>query len=86
MVTFRDFSARNMQHFKEAIHNYPWNSVLAENDTQLAFNDFSNTLTNLHELYFPLQNKRFNRNLNPIEKWMSKGLLISRQNKFKLSH
>ncbi len=86
MVTFRDFSARNMQRFKEAIHNYPWNSVLAENDTQLAFNDFSNTLTNLHELYFPLQSKRFNRNLNPIEKWMSKGLLISRQNKFKLSH
>jgi hypothetical protein len=43
-------------------------------------------LIHFHEVFFPIQTKKFNRNINNIEKWMTKGLLISRQNKFKLSH
>jgi hypothetical protein len=85
-ITFRDYSEQNFQRFKEALHSFSWNSVLAEEDTQTAFNDFSTSLTHLHEVFFPIQTKKFNRNINNIEKWMTKGLLISRQNKFKLSH
>jgi hypothetical protein len=86
MITFRDFSPQNILRFKETLHNYSWNSVLTEEDTQTAFNDFNNTLTHFHEVFFPVQEKRFNRNKNNIEKWMTKGLLISRTTKFKLSH
>ncbi len=86
MVTFRDFSPQNILLFKETLHNYSWNSVFAEEDTQTAFNDFNNTLTHFHEVFFPVQEKCFNHNINSIEKWMTKGLLISRTTKFKLSH
>ncbi len=85
-VTFRDYSEQNIQRFKETIHYYSWNTVLNEEDTQTAFNDFSGTLSHLHDVFFPIQTKRFNRNINSIEKWMTKGILISRQTKFKLSH
>jgi hypothetical protein len=40
---------------------------------------------NLYEAYFPVVTTKFNRNLHSIEKWFSKGLLISRANKNKLS-
>jgi hypothetical protein len=40
---------------------------------------------NLYEVYFPVVTTKFNRNIHSIEKWFSKGLLISRANKNKLS-
>jgi endonuclease/exonuclease/phosphatase family metal-dependent hydrolase len=85
-LTYRDFSSRNIQRFKETLSNFSWNSVLGDEDTQLAFNNFNDTISNFHDLFFPVQTKRFNRNINPVEKWMTKGLLISRNTKFKLSH
>jgi hypothetical protein len=35
-------------------------------------------------MFFPMVRKKFNRNVNCIEKWMTKGLLISRKNKMLL--
>jgi hypothetical protein len=47
------------------------------------------TTTSLTAFYalrfvFPLRKSKFNRNINQIEKWMSRGLLISRNTKIKL--
>ncbi len=47
------------------------------------------TTTSLTAFYalrfvFPLRKSKFNRNINQIEKWMSHGLLISRNTKIKL--
>ena len=57
---------------------------LCSDNVQEAFNAFSNSLISLHDIYFPLKTAKFNRNFNPIEKWMSKGLLISRRKKYYL--
>jgi endonuclease/exonuclease/phosphatase (EEP) superfamily protein YafD len=84
-VTFRDFSQANILRFKETLHSFSWNTVINSNDVQDAYNCFSNSLISLHDVYFPLKTVKFNRNFNPIEKWMSKGLLISRRHKYALS-
>jgi hypothetical protein len=84
-VTFRDFCQANILRFKETLHSFSWNSVINSNDVQDAFNCFSNSLISLHDVYFPLKTVKFNRNFNPIDKWMSKGLLISRRQKYALS-
>ena len=55
-----------------------------DNDVQVAFSHFSNVFHNLYNLYFPIVVKKFNKNVHYIEKWMSKGILISRTQKIKM--
>ena len=55
-----------------------------DNDVQVAFSNFSNVFHNLYNLYFPIVVKKFNKNVHYIEKWMSKGILISRTQKIKM--
>ncbi len=85
VVNFRDFSQANILRFKETLHSFSWNTVINSDDAQDAFNCFSNSLISLHDVYFPLKTAKFNHNFNPIEKWMSKGLLISQRHKYALS-
>jgi len=80
----RDFSEANVTSFKNALNNLSWESTLESTDTQTAYNHFSDELFTLYDLYFPLRIRKFNRNHNAIEKWMSRGLLISRNTKIKL--
>jgi hypothetical protein len=83
-VEFRDFSVTNTLNFKLALNGQDWNHVLNSNDTQEAYNLFSDTFFNLYNLFFPLKRVKFNKNYHCIEKWMSTGLLISRKNKILL--
>ena len=55
-----------------------------DNDVQVAFSNFSNVFHNLYNLYFPIVVKKFYKNVHYIEKWMSKGILISRTQKIKM--
>ncbi len=80
----RDFSDENVAKFKLALSNLSWESALESTDTQTAYNYFSDELFGLYDLYFPVRVRKFNRNFNAIEKWMSRGLLISRNTKIKL--
>jgi hypothetical protein len=41
-------------------------------------------LLSLFELYFPVRMVKFNKNYNCLEKWMSRGILVSRSNKIHL--
>jgi endonuclease/exonuclease/phosphatase (EEP) superfamily protein YafD len=84
-VNFRDFSQANILRFKETLHSFSWNTVIGSDDAQEAYNCFSSSLISLLDVYFPLKTAKFNRNFNPIEKWMTKGLLISRRKKYALS-
>jgi hypothetical protein len=84
-VNFRDFSLANIHCFEETLHSFSWNTVIGSDDAQEAFNCFSSSLISLHNVYFPLKTAKFNCNFNPIEKWMTKGLLISRRKKYVLS-
>ncbi len=84
-VVSRDFSEANCRRFKELLHGFSWNSIRESTDPQEAFSLFNNTFLSLYESHFPEVSTKFNRNVHPIEKWFSKGLLISRANKNKLS-
>jgi hypothetical protein len=84
VIEQRNFSQNNVQHFTTILLNQNWDHVLECNDTQLAYNLFSDTFFNLFNLAFPLTRVKFNRNIHGVEKWMSQGLLILRSNKNRL--
>jgi hypothetical protein len=80
----RDFSATNLAKFKQTLNQISWNFLKNENDTQTAYNIFSDTFNNLYELNFPKKTIKFNRNIHQIEPFMTSGLLISPATKLKL--
>ncbi len=83
-ITVRDFSNVNVNNFKNDLSALSWNDVYSCEDVQESFNNFSSTFNTLYNLRFPSRQIKFNKNFHKIEKWMTKGLLISRLNKIKL--
>ena len=86
ITKYRDFSIDNLNQFKLAINSISWDFVLAQNDTNLAFNEFFSIFSDLYELYFPVKTKKLNRNTTPLEDFMTQGLLISRARKEQLHY
>jgi hypothetical protein len=80
-VSFRSYSENNMNNFKLSLGNFGWNDVLSTNDTQAAYNTFSDTFLSLHDIHFPNKTVKFNKNIHNIEPWMTTGLLLSRRQK-----
>jgi len=82
----RDFSKRNINNFKTALNANDWTPILACNEAQNSFNIFENHFNGLFNLFFPKKQKRLNKNFDPVNKWFTSGLLVSRrtlQNLFK---
>ena len=80
-LIYRNFSPLNIKSFSDALDLINWNVLSSINDTQSRYDYFSDTFFSLYDLYFPLISKIFNKNINCINPWMTKGLLISRRNK-----
>jgi hypothetical protein len=78
------FSAVNLNLFKRELGGTDWNSVIQSNNVDSAFDCFWSSYSNLYKQTFPLKRKRFNKNFNSINKFMTAGLLISRKTKEKL--
>ena len=57
---------------------------LTSTDVQTAYDLFWKNLSYFFDIYFPLVSKKVNRNKHKVEKWMTKGLIISRNIKNKL--
>ena len=85
-VSSRDFSQNNMENFKIALEATLFDSVSQEPDTQASYDRFHSIFFDLYERSFPIRNVRFNKNVHKIEKWMTKGLLISRKTKISLGN
>jgi len=83
-ITSRDFSLQNPNNFKTALGMEDWHTVLSQNDIDLAYNEFWSIYTKIYEANFPKRRIRFNRNRHKINKFMTAGLLISRESKNKL--
>jgi hypothetical protein len=79
--TFKSFSTENMNLFRDELRNLSWNTVLREQDVNLALDHFLDTFTTLADLCFPEKKRKINKNLNGIKEFMTKGLLISRKRK-----
>jgi hypothetical protein len=80
----RDFSANNLNNFKRDLGLADWNNVINANDVDSAFDCFWSTYSTMYKQAFPLKRKRFNKNFNCINKFMTAGLLVSRRTKDKL--
>ncbi len=85
VINTRNFSSENINFFKESLSGQSFNDVLNEEDPQKAYDSFHKTFFDLFEITFPLQVKKFNKNIHKIEPWITKGLLKSRMTKMKLS-
>ena len=81
----RDFSTANENKFRNTLNSINWNVVRDSDGTQMAFNTFSDIFNNLFDLHFPFKTIKFNKNIHKKDPWMSKGLLVSRMQKLKLS-
>jgi exonuclease III len=80
----RNFSQNNVNNFTNLLLAQNWNHVLECDETQNAYNLFSDTFFNIFNASFPLTRAKFNRNVHAVEKWMSIGLLTSCRNKIQL--
>jgi hypothetical protein len=81
----RDFSEQNIACFSNQLSSTCWNSVLETDDPNSSFNNFSEIFKTIYDNFFNLKVKRFNKNFNKINPWMTHGLLVSRTNKIKLA-
>jgi len=77
----RDFSLPNLNKFKTELGLADWTNVTSSNEVDMAYECFWTTYKNLYETNFPLKRKRFNKNFNSINKFMTPGLIISRRTK-----
>jgi len=80
-ITSRIFSEGAFIKFADLLRRISWHDVLNCQDTQLSYDNFHDTFFELYNLHFPPVTKKFNKNFNKLEKWMSGGLLTSRRTK-----
>lgn len=81
----RKFSIDNMNRFREMLSNLSWQSTLSSNCPNEACNHFLTDFLDIFHLNFPLLKIKDNKNRQPVNGFMSKGLLISRRHKLKLA-
>ena len=63
------------------LNSINWDVLSSFNDAQVAYDYFSETFLTIFNLHFPLLTKTINKNTQPMNPWMTKGLLISRKQK-----
>ncbi len=85
LISYRDFSQYNYDRFLDALNSINWNVMTDMNDTQQIYDFFSETFLSIFNLYFPILFKKANKNNQPMNPWMTRGLLISRKQKIHLS-
>jgi hypothetical protein len=84
-VKSRFLSDAGILNFKNNLCNVDWSLVTNCNDPQVAYDNFSNTFLELYNLYFPIREAKFNRNIHKFDKWFTNGLLVSRRRKLYLA-
>ena len=81
----RNFGAHNKAVLKDYLSSFTWNNVLESNCPNEAYDTFWKDFQHLFDLSFPKKRVKVNKNKHPLNKFMSKGLLISRMTKLKLA-
>ena len=61
-----------------------WENVLNDLNPQSSFDKFYEEFDSAFNLYFPIREVRFNKNIHKIEGFMTGGLMISRLKKLEL--
>ena len=84
-IQIRKFGPRNKTLFKDKLGEKDWSNVINDNNPRTAFKTFSDTINSDFEECFPLLNVIPRKDLNLINKFMTKALLVSRKNRNKLA-
>jgi len=84
-IVSRDFSGPRLLEFKEELGRTNWNSVYDKSDVNEAYEEFWVSYNTLFNRIFRVKRTRFNKNIHKKQNFMTRGLLISRNNK-KLLH
>ncbi len=85
IIENRDFSVNNINLFTAELNAANWSEVYKSQDAQLSYNKFSDTFLGLYNDYFPVKTCKFNIYIHTKNSWMTKGLLVSRKEKIRLS-
>ena len=81
-IVKRCYSAKKRAEFKEAIDKIDWTAISTMNDTQTAFSNLYDKLSNLQDKYFP--KRRIQLKYNYKKPWLSEGLRQAIKTKNKL--
>ena len=81
----RIFSKINIKRFKEALRARSWDDVYSSNEVNSAYDAFEKTFMSLFNICFPLKRHCKNKNIFPMQPFMTSGLLVSRARKLKLA-
>jgi len=74
----RLFNKINIDRFKSNIAGINWETLNEFEDVDSMYNYFLENFLVLHDLHFPLQTQKYNKNLYPREPWFTRALLVSR--------
>ena len=83
-ISKRDISDENIEKFKRELENLSFADVYKKNDAQSSFDTFQSIYNECMNTHFPIKTIRFNKNYHMGEKWMTRGILNSRKNKYLL--
>ena len=81
----KNFDEQNKAILKDYLCSFTWNNVIEAVCPNEAYNIFWEDFQHLFELSFPKKKVKVNKNKHPLNRFMSKGLLISRRTKLKLA-
>ena len=81
----RNITDEKIENFNTLLRNIEWENVLNVDHPQTSFNNFMLNFNEAHNLTFPIQKIRINKNIHRVEKFMTDGLLKCRTKKFALS-
>jgi len=84
IVKSRKMDEGSLNAFKHALNQVSWQNVLTCNTVDTCYDAFWGEFSSLFDIYLPLTEKRFNRNIHKISDFMSTGLLVSRGRKLAL--
>jgi hypothetical protein len=80
----RNFSEDNKDKFRLALSSLNWAFVTSVDDANDAFSIFWETFSSLYDIYFPLEKRKFNKNVHRINAYMTAGSMKSRLTKMSL--
>ena len=83
-ITYRVYNQEAKEKFCGLMSSHNFDNIANDNNVESAFNDFFSVQNKYFNIAFPPKTKFCLKKYDPINQWMSKGLLISKSNKDKL--
>jgi hypothetical protein len=80
-IVSRDFSGPRLHEFKDELGRTNWNPLYDKLDVDEAYEEFWQIYNTLFNRIFRVKRTRFNKNVHKMQNFMTRGLLISRNNK-----